>query len=311
MSSLSFLVVDDASFIRDLVKRTLRQQFAQCQIDEAVNGKKAQSLLSKKQYDLVLCDWEMPEQSGIEVLQWLRAYENDNGLPKTPFMMVTSRGDKTNVVEAVQAGVSDYIGKPFSNDQILKKVLKLLSVNHGALVKSILKGAAAMKPTFGSANESAGVLLGAAPQAAKKPASSNSAGSASLLTTGAPSSKLVDKEPIRAGKTKPKASILAKVAVRSPKAAWQGDLRDINLTDLSMTVELDDTVPPTVLDQVVVDIVPKNDPDAVARINTMVTSVALTEKSLSCSRLNLNVRIVDDDQEKLETLSKFIAQVRR
>jgi DNA-binding response OmpR family regulator len=310
MQKLHILIADDAAFIRDLVKRTLTQQFTQCQIDEAINGKKAKSLLAKRQYDLILCDWEMPEYSGLEVLEWLRDYEKEHDKPKTPFMMVTSRGDKSHVVKAVQAGVSDYIGKPFSSDQILKKVLKLLSVNHRELVRSILKGSSVMqKAKQGTGNESASVLM-AAPvkDAPAKP--SASAGSASLLTGGSPSSKLVDKAPSRSIDTKAKVS-KGKVALRSPKGAWQGDLRDINLTDMSMLIDFADSVPPAVLDQAVVDIIPKNDPESVARINTIVTAIVLSEKSIDCHTAHISVHIVDDDQEKLETLSKFVAEVRR
>uniref|UniRef100_UPI0028AC4FF8 response regulator n=1 Tax=Pseudomonas sp. TaxID=306 RepID=UPI0028AC4FF8 len=118
MSKVSVLVVDDASFIRDLVKKGLRDHFPGIQLEEAVNGRKAQQLLGRLSVDLILCDWEMPEMSGLELLTWCR--EQDN-LKTTPFIMVTSRGDKDNVVQAIQAGVSDYIGKPFSNDQLITK----------------------------------------------------------------------------------------------------------------------------------------------------------------------------------------------
>ena len=115
MAKVSALIVDDAPFIRDLVKKALRGQFPGLQIEEAVNGRKAQQLLSRQGFDLILCDWEMPEMSGLELLQWFRGQP---GSEKTPFIMVTSRGDKENVIEAIQSGVSDYIGKPFTNDQL-------------------------------------------------------------------------------------------------------------------------------------------------------------------------------------------------
>lgn len=124
MSKVSVLVVDDATFIRDLVKKGLRDHFPGIQLEEAVNGRKAQQLLNRQAVDLILCDWEMPEMSGLELLSWCRGEEAHKG---TPFIMVTSRGDKENVVQAIQAGVSDYIGKPFSNDQLVTKVKKALS----------------------------------------------------------------------------------------------------------------------------------------------------------------------------------------
>ena len=124
MGKVNVLVVDDASFIRDLLKKGLRDHFPGIQIEEAINGRKAQQLLARASIDLILCDWEMPEMSGLELLTWCREQES---LKATPFIMVTSRGDKENVIQAIQAGVSDYIGKPFSNDQLVTKVKKALA----------------------------------------------------------------------------------------------------------------------------------------------------------------------------------------
>ena len=124
MSKVSVLVVDDAPFIRDLVKKGLRNYFPGIHIEDAVNGRKAQVLLERQAFDLVLCDWEMPEMSGLELLTWCRGQDN---LKALPFIMVTSRGDKENVVQAIQAGVTDFIGKPFTNEQLLTKVKKALA----------------------------------------------------------------------------------------------------------------------------------------------------------------------------------------
>lgn len=60
MASVSVLVVDDAPFIRDLIKKALRSHFPGLQIEEAVNGSKARQLLARTSFDLILCDWEMP-----------------------------------------------------------------------------------------------------------------------------------------------------------------------------------------------------------------------------------------------------------
>jgi len=118
------LLCDDASFIRDLIKRTLKNFFPQCEITEAADGKKAQALLNKQDVDLILSDWEMPGLSGEELLRWVRAQPRHSD---TPFIMVTSLGGKENIVKAVQAGVSDYLGKPFSPEELVQKVHKTLS----------------------------------------------------------------------------------------------------------------------------------------------------------------------------------------
>ena len=103
MATLKALVVDDASFVRDLVKRTVRQRFPVIDTTDAQNGRRAQSLMSRTTFDLILCDWEMPEMSGLELLQWMRQQPQ---YEKTPFIMITSRGDKDHVVEAVKGGES-------------------------------------------------------------------------------------------------------------------------------------------------------------------------------------------------------------
>ena len=96
--AIKILVVDDASFIRDLIRRTVRNQLPEVEVEEAINGKRAQTLLNKARFDLILCDWEMPEINGLQLLQWLRSNERDEGVAPAPFIMVTSRCDKRNVV---------------------------------------------------------------------------------------------------------------------------------------------------------------------------------------------------------------------
>src|SRR5690606_32858908 len=79
-------------------------------------------------------DWEMPNMSGEELLRAVRA----NPLSATtPFVMISSRGDRNHVIKAVEAGVSDYLSKPFTPDELLRKVFKQLKLigkepTHGA-----------------------------------------------------------------------------------------------------------------------------------------------------------------------------------
>lgn len=120
---IRILLIDDASFIRDLIKRTLRKFLPQAEIVEASDGKKAQSILNRQPIDLILSDWEMPGLSGEELLQWVRA---DERLSTTPFIMITSLGGKENIMRAVQSGVSDYLGKPFTAEELMQKVHKAL-----------------------------------------------------------------------------------------------------------------------------------------------------------------------------------------
>jgi len=125
MKTARILVVDDAKFTRDLMVKAVKAEYPQFEVETAQDGRKAQKLLEIGRFDLVLCDWEMPEMSGIELLTWLR--ENEESRNKdVPFIMVTSLGDKEYVVEAAQHGVTDYITKPFNNDQLVNKVTKQL-----------------------------------------------------------------------------------------------------------------------------------------------------------------------------------------
>jgi CheY-like chemotaxis protein len=306
MPKLYVLAVDDASFIRDLIKRTLRGFFPDIQIDEAPNGRRAQSLISRNVYDLVLCDWEMPEVSGIEFLQWLREFEFNEGIDKTPFIMVTSRGDKENVVQAVEAGVNDYIGKPFSNEQLLKKVLKQLSKKHREYIQSLLS-AGKGKAGTDTSNQSASIL-GAS--TAPKPASAakdSKAGSASLLTGHSKSESLVTST---AGKSKARVrQNKGKAQLRVADASAEAVIRDINLMDILLQVPRTGRVP-GLFEQAVVDIQIPDQPEELARINGFVQALSSVDRTMNSEHVLVTVHYVDDDPQKMEVLSKFIAQVR-
>ncbi|WP_416886354.1 response regulator [Marinospirillum sp.] len=123
MKKIRLLTVDDAKFIRDLVQKTLRAEYPEFEIQEADNGRRAQSILKNQSFDLILCDWEMPEMSGLELLKWIRSNED---MQDQSFIMVTSLDQKENVVEALQAGVNNYVTKPFSAEQLISKIMKEL-----------------------------------------------------------------------------------------------------------------------------------------------------------------------------------------
>ncbi len=124
MAKLNVLVVDDATFIREFVRRGLSTTIPNVFVLDAVNGRHAQDILVSKPVDIVLCDWEMPEVDGRELLLWMRADERFQNLP---FVMVTSRGEKRHVVAAVQAGIDGYVVKPFSIDNLITKMQEALT----------------------------------------------------------------------------------------------------------------------------------------------------------------------------------------
>ena len=219
MSKVSVLVVDDATFIRDLVKKGLRDHFPGIQLEEAVNGRKAQQLLTRQTVDLILCDWEMPEMSGLELLTWARAQDN---LKTTPFIMVTSRGDKENVVQAIQAGVSDYIGKPFSNEQLVTKVKKALS-RSGKLAELVASAPPKILSSGGIANDSLAALTGGKAQVIKP------ATAASPVPAAAP-------RPVPAAAKTPAPSGRGQGQLRLPGGSMDCVIKALSLKDAQLVV---------------------------------------------------------------------------
>ena len=304
MSALNILVVDDAGFIRDLVKKAVRAQFPEFNVAEAGDGRKAQSMMRSGKYDLVLCDWEMPEMSGLELVQWMRAEE---AYAQIPFMMITSRGERSHVIKAVEAGVNDYIGKPFSNEQLGTKLARLVYKFY-----KISPNQTARQAQQKMGGDSASLLTGAPAEAAKpKTVAAAKVSSASLLTGAAPSAQLVDKPPAAqaAPKAKPASRNLALANVRtSAGSVLRCIVKDINLNEMLVVVKREEGIP-ALFDQVVVDIVSK-DEDLVARVNAYVQMLQGTEKRQGSELVNMLVRYEDQDPEKLEALSRFVAKVR-
>lgn len=136
MKTARILVVDDAKFTRDLMVKAVKLEYPKFEVEVAQDGRKAQGILNRSRFDLVLCDWEMPEMSGIELLTWLRDDEHNRNR-EVPFIMVTSLGDKEYILEAAEHGVTDYVTKPFNNEQLSSKITRQL-VKQGIISKGEL-----------------------------------------------------------------------------------------------------------------------------------------------------------------------------
>ncbi len=121
--SIKVLVVDDYALTRDMVKAILRQLGFQ-NIIGVEDGVLALQVIREDRIGLVICDWNMPRMSGLGVLREVRAQERDKNLP---FLMLTAEAYRENVVEAMKAGVSDYVVKPFTAQALSEKVEKVLS----------------------------------------------------------------------------------------------------------------------------------------------------------------------------------------
>lgn len=116
------LVVDDSRIMRNIVKNTFAELKIPCDYLEAENGQKAFQLLETNPISLVFLDWNMPEMDGMEFLKKVRSMPNYKDLP---IIMVTSEAAKYNVVEALQAGATDYIVKPVHEKIFMQKISEI------------------------------------------------------------------------------------------------------------------------------------------------------------------------------------------
>ncbi len=115
------LIVDDFSTMRRIVRNVLRQ-LGFNNVVEADDGTTAWEILQREKIEFIVSDWNMPQMTGIELLRKVRA---DEKLADTPFLMVTAEAQQENILEAVQAKVSNYIVKPFTADTLKQKIDKI------------------------------------------------------------------------------------------------------------------------------------------------------------------------------------------
>ena len=307
MSKVSVLVVDDASFIRDLVKKCLRNYFPGIKIEDAINGKKAQAMLAREAFDLVLCDWEMPEMSGLELLTWCRGQE---ALKAMPFVMVTSRGDKENVVQAIQAGVSGYVSKPFTNEQLLTKVKQALN-KVGKLDTLMNSAPTKMNSAFG--NDSLSALTGGKPavvgaaSAPVNPFAKPAAAPAPAPGAAAPARGLLNSPPVKAPTPAAAASAgRGQGQLRLSSGNQQCVIKALSIKEALLVVKRGENLP-QVLESAVLDL-EQGDNAEVARLNGYLHAVVAFEPKPDSEWLQLTFRFVDQDAQKLDYISRLIAR---
>lgn len=274
--AVRFLVVDDASFIRDMVKKQLRDRIPGAEVYDANDGNRAIAQLKKQRIDVILSDWEMPGMSGEELLRWVRS---DDTYKDTPFIMVTSRGDKSFVVKAIQAGVSDFITKPFTSDELTKKTVKQLA-KIGKSPKDAIK-------TAGSGDRVAFA-------------------SVDVLTGGSEKKTEVSAAKTAATRTPAKKAARAKAQLRFAKVTCPCVLTDMSLQAVSGLMQRQGNLP-ALFEQAAVDIEIGQE---VARLNGYLHSIAAGDNKVDTAIIKFTVRFVDNDPEKFEALSRFIAKNR-
>lgn len=118
---MKVLVVDDMSTMRRIVKNALKQLGVE-NVEEAEDGNSALAKLRETNFNFVVSDWNMPNMTGLELLKNIR---QDDQLKGIPVLMVTAEAKKENIMEALQAGVTNYIVKPFTAETLKEKLEKI------------------------------------------------------------------------------------------------------------------------------------------------------------------------------------------
>jgi two-component system chemotaxis response regulator CheY len=120
-TSIKILVVDDFATMRRIVKNIL-QQLGYTNVDEAEDGAQAFEKIQAGGVDFVITDWNMPVMDGFSLLKRIRS---DSSLTKLPILFITAEAEKEKVVSAIQAGVNNYIVKPFTAEVLKEKMDKI------------------------------------------------------------------------------------------------------------------------------------------------------------------------------------------
>ena len=282
MQKIKVLIVDDAAFTRDIIRKGLRAEFPAFTTDEAEDGLKAQKLLEKKPFDLILCDWEMPEMNGAELLTWIR---NNQPIKDTPFIMVTSRGDKEHVVKAIELKVNNYIVKPFSNDKLGKVVGTVLQKTMGLSAEQLRIIAGKYQDPMAVASKGLSGTIQAAELTQESVATSQSA---TELKSAQPSEKVLLNIRFRGSQTK----LLVK---------------EISTELIGGVVKNDDRIPP-IMEMTVVDIECEG---LTNRLNAFVYTLQARGNSGESEFVDITLKLIDqDDPDKMKHLHQFIDSIR-
>jgi two-component system chemotaxis response regulator CheY len=121
-SNMNVLIVDDYKTMLRIIRNLLKQIDFE-NVEEASDGNEALAKLQGGNFDLIISDWNMEPMTGLQLLQHVRS---DPKLKHIPFIMVTAESKTENVIVAKQAGVSNYIVKPFNAETLRTKIQKVL-----------------------------------------------------------------------------------------------------------------------------------------------------------------------------------------
>lgn len=117
------LITDDSALARNLLQLALIQAGIS-DIDHACDGQESVAMAERNHYDIIFMDWNMPNMLGIDAVHEIRRLN-----PSVPIIMVTGLADELHIREAIQAGVNDYLIKPFRKEQAVSKIQSFLAVH--------------------------------------------------------------------------------------------------------------------------------------------------------------------------------------
>ena len=120
--SSKVLVVDDSGTMRKIIIRSLNAE-GFTDVVEAADGNEGLAAFQSGSFDLVMTDWNMPNKTGIELTRDIRATGST-----VPIYMITTEGEKSRVLEAIQAGITDFLVKPFTAEALREKLQKYATV---------------------------------------------------------------------------------------------------------------------------------------------------------------------------------------
>jgi two-component system chemotaxis response regulator CheY len=123
VADLKILAVDDSPTMRRIIINTLKRA-GFTNVVEASDGKDALAKMKVDKFNFVITDWNMPEMDGLSFVTTLRGMDEYKNLP---ILMVTTRSVKDDIVEALKAGVNNYIVKPFTPDTLKEKIEQVLA----------------------------------------------------------------------------------------------------------------------------------------------------------------------------------------
>ncbi len=123
MPDLKILAVDDSPTMRRIIVNTLKRAGYE-DVAEASDGKDALAKLKTDKFDFIITDWNMPEMDG---LTFVTAVRSDPDLKGLPILMVTTRSVKEDIMQAIKAGVNNYIVKPFTPETIAEKITQVIA----------------------------------------------------------------------------------------------------------------------------------------------------------------------------------------